>query len=505
MADVGQGVGAALVGREVRRPVAPRRVAPGLQRQEGDLRRAEAIAQRVEQVEILQRIGADLGLGALDRAAFRRRDQLRRDLGLEDRVEHRRDLRIEVARGTRPTDQVLDQRLRHAGIDVVVRHLVADAIGAPAERQFRQVAGAEHDPVDMVGGTEQVVGAEARLHVLEGDVVDRLPAAVGMTEVGQHLPRRRADIQLMRRHADRRHQPVRIALGAVGRPEARHGIGDDVGARLAQQVHRLGRDDQRLRRVEPARDADDDALDPRRLQPLGQAGDLDVVGLVAILGEPPRVGRDEGEALDRPLEPDIAVGRVQPEGDGPEAGRRRGVAPVVVEGALPHAVLPQQVEVDIGDGDLRTARKAGGLRQQRAVLPDLRLAVPGDLGRGFAGAGGGIGIGGKAAGGLRLAEHPPRLRLADGDRAAADVEQHRRAGQRRGRTRRDRHPEILADLGVQDQAGDVFGFEQQRGAEGRHLAGDADIPRRRAIAGGDLPPFVELPIGRQVGLRHHAE
>ena len=78
---------------------------------------------------------------------------------------------------------MLDQRLRHAGIDVVVRHLVADAVGAPAQRQLGQIAGAEHDAVVLVGQAEQVVGAQARLHVLERDVVDRLAAANGMADV----------------------------------------------------------------------------------------------------------------------------------------------------------------------------------------------------------------------------------------------------------------------------------------------------------------------------------
>ena len=55
---------------------------------------------------------------------------------------------------------MLDQRLRHAGIDIVVRHLVADAIGAPAERQFRQIAGAEHEAAVVVGEPEQIVGAQ---------------------------------------------------------------------------------------------------------------------------------------------------------------------------------------------------------------------------------------------------------------------------------------------------------------------------------------------------------
>jgi fructose/tagatose bisphosphate aldolase len=41
-----------------------------------------------------------------------------------------------------------------------VAHLVADAVGAPAERELGQVAGAEHDAAALVGEAEQVVGAQ---------------------------------------------------------------------------------------------------------------------------------------------------------------------------------------------------------------------------------------------------------------------------------------------------------------------------------------------------------
>jgi hypothetical protein len=65
-------------------------------REEGDLARPEAEAGDVEQVEILQRIGADEILGLLARLVALARHQLGRDLGGED-VEHRgRSLRTEA-------------------------------------------------------------------------------------------------------------------------------------------------------------------------------------------------------------------------------------------------------------------------------------------------------------------------------------------------------------------------------------------------------------------------
>ena len=37
-----------------------------------------------------------------------------------------------------------------------MRHLIADTVGAPAERQLGQIAGAEHDAAMLVGQAEEV-------------------------------------------------------------------------------------------------------------------------------------------------------------------------------------------------------------------------------------------------------------------------------------------------------------------------------------------------------------
>ena len=96
------------------------------------------------------------------------------------------------------------------------------------------------------------------------------------------------------------------------------------------------------------------------------------------------------------------------------------------------------------------------------------------------------------------------LRPADRDRAAGQVGQHRRPGQRRLRRRRHRHPHVLADLDVQHEPGQVLGREQQVGPD-RHL--DARDPHRarRVVARRDLAALVELPVGRQVRLRREPE
>ncbi len=120
---------------------------------------------------------------------------------------------VELLRRDRPADQILDQSLRHAGIDGIMGHLIADAIGAPAEREFGKIAGAEHQGLMHIGETEEIVGAQARLNILEGHVIELLALGEGMFDVGEHLPRRRLDVELVTCDGERLHQGERIGLG----------------------------------------------------------------------------------------------------------------------------------------------------------------------------------------------------------------------------------------------------------------------------------------------------
>ena len=56
------------------------------------------------------------------------------------------------------------------------------------------------------------------------------------------------------------------------------------------------------------------------LQPLLEPGDLDVVGLVAVEGQPLGVVGHEREAVDLAAQPDVAGRRAQLEVDVPELG-----------------------------------------------------------------------------------------------------------------------------------------------------------------------------------------
>ena len=151
----------------------------------------------------------------------------------------------------------------------------------------------------MVGEAEQIIGAQPRLDVFVGHIVKPLALRRGMADIAEHLVGGGADIDLGAGDAECLYQApgVRLRLGA--RREAGQRIGEHIAARQAEPVHHPRRDDQRLRRIEPARDADHQLLEAGRGEPLRQPLDLDVVGLVAIIGEHRRIGRHEREALDR--------------------------------------------------------------------------------------------------------------------------------------------------------------------------------------------------------------
>ena len=99
----------------------------------------------------MQLVGADFVLGALERRVVvvpgAMGDKLRRDFGVYDRLDNGGRERVELLGGDDPAQEVLDQGFRHGSVDVVVRHLIADAVGRPPQRHFAEVAGAQHEAV----------------------------------------------------------------------------------------------------------------------------------------------------------------------------------------------------------------------------------------------------------------------------------------------------------------------------------------------------------------------
>src|SRR5579864_6186483 len=98
---------------------------------------------------------------------------------------------------------MLDQRLRHRRVDIIMRHVIADAKGAPAESKFGQIARSDHQAASLIGETKQIVGTQSCLYVLERHVVNWLALGERMTHIREHLLGRRPDVDLLAGRAER--------------------------------------------------------------------------------------------------------------------------------------------------------------------------------------------------------------------------------------------------------------------------------------------------------------
>ena len=192
-------------------------------------------------------------------------------------------------------------------------------------------------------------------------------------------------------------------------------------------------DQQRLGRVPPARDADDEA--PRilgqRAQPPRERRRLDEEDLVAAMVALRRIGRDEGKRIDPPAQrvPEgrgarVAHGRTRC--DRPERGACCGG--VLPERRLSHAVVQQRRQVDVGDRRRAREREALGLRQQLAALGDQPVAVPRQVGRRFAEARRAVQLHRQVLRRRHAHQLATVLPLADRDVRRREIREHGRAG-----------------------------------------------------------------------------
>jgi hypothetical protein len=200
-----------------------------------------------------------------------------------------------------------------------------------------------------VGEAEEMRGTLAGLHVLERDVVDRLAAGKGVVQVFEHLLRRRADVDLQCRDAERTHQ-VPGGLPRLRRcRKARHRDRQHVTTRQRQLIEGACRHQQGLGRIEPSGYADDGTLEAGRLQPLGEALHLDAVDFPAALASGRGLGRHVGEAVDDAPERHRRRRRRSFEGKLAHACKPRPVRiRAIAEARQAHALLPQAVQVDVG-------------------------------------------------------------------------------------------------------------------------------------------------------------
>ena len=178
------------------------------------------------------------------------------------------------------------------------------------------------------------------------------------------------------------------------------------------------------------------------------------------------------------------------------------VTAVVVERSHPQAFRAKQPGVDVGHRSSLSFGESLRLGEQHTVLPDHSLAVPGQVGRRLTLPGRGVDIGGQAAQRSGPGQQASIFGAADRDRAAGQIDQHRRARQRRFRAGRNRHEHVLTDFDVQHEVRQIGCGEQQVWTERRLHAGNPNSAAL-VVTGRHLAALVELPVGGQVRLGRH--
>ena len=266
---------------------------------------------------------------------------------------------------------------------------------APAERGFGKIAGADDEAVALVGDVHQDLRTFAGLSVLEGDVV----LAGRMLDVAQVLIDGFVDRNLAGGDAERLHQAHRIDARAGRRARARHRESDDALTVEAEAVEGFERDEQGERRIEAARDTDDDVLEARVADAAGEARGLNREDFLTVLVATVRVGRYERMLAVTATQLRCLAGRhAEGEADDARADGHGGAE----EGAITTAFSREAVEVDLRDDQREIEAEALGFAEDDAVLSDEAVTAVDDVGARFAGAGGGVDVSGEAAGRLRL-------------------------------------------------------------------------------------------------------
>src|ERR1700730_17427711 len=142
-----------------------------------------------------------------------------------------------------------------------------------------------------------MTGALTGLHIFKGEVVNLAAFGVRMPDVFEHLHTRRLDVDFIGAASERAHQAARLLWGSLASRKPGHRDRQDIFARLAETIHRARAYQQRMRRIDPARNSNHDVLDPGRAHPRGETLYLDIENFCASLVASGGIGRHVRKAL----------------------------------------------------------------------------------------------------------------------------------------------------------------------------------------------------------------
>ena len=363
-------------------------------------------------------------------------------------------------------------------------------VGGPAEGQLTEVARADHETAGAVGEIHQLERAHARLPIFIGHI----PHGLVLTDVAEVAADGVRDRDFPEGDAKLLTQNFGIGARPVRGAEAGHGHGEDVRHGTAKLFHRADGGQQRKAAVQTSGDADDGGFRVGVLEPLCKAVCLNFQNQLAALRARGVAARDEGRRRKPARQRDRAERQIK--FDARVAVRRR----LKAGAAAAFRCQPPKIQLRAG----ASVAEGAAFRQQRTVFADEIVRGKDHVGGGFAVAGVGIEIGAQEPRGLLRDELTAIFGLSGGLVAGGKIHNDGRAGQCVRRARRQRRPEILADLRRQHEFRHGAAAEQQLRAEQRLLPGEADAPDA-GWRGGEVAALIEFAVVRNVGFRNEAE
>ena len=149
--------------------------------------------------------------------------------------------------------------------------------------------------------------------------------------------------------------------------------------------------------------------------------------------------------------------------------------------------------------------KAFRLSQQFIIFINQGVAIPCQISRRFSRAGGRVHVSSNAFARLGGTQVAAIFGFANGDIAGREIRQDSCPGEGGVGARRNRRPNIFANLYMQPESLDVLRLENQAIPERDVLSQKKNFAADGISAGGELALLVELTIIGQIGFRHEAQ
>ena len=449
-----------------------------------DLRGGEAPADHVVQEEIVEGIGANQVFGLLRNLTLSvRGQQLRADGGVQNVQQDR----LRIGKGSilrNGLDDPPDQCLGHAAVDAVHAHVVA-VIGAPAQCQLTQIAGADDNTAHHTGVVHEDLGALPSLGVFISAVVFRNIVADVLEMQGNGV----LDGDLLSADAQLAHQLPGVLIGTVGSAEAGHGHAVDITGGAAKLTHGLHGYQQCQGGVQSTGNADD-RVGIQQGKTLFQSRYLHGEDLPAALLTACLIRGNEGQLAYR-VELAVAA-KLRAKGN--LAAGKAVSGGGNTEGAVLQALEADATQVAVLEDHVVAVQGLFIFRQHAAVFSDDAVAGVDHIRGGFGAAGGAVGIHALAGSGLTGNSGAPLVALAGGCVGGGKIQNHIGATEGQKSRWRDWGVEILADFHTQDAS--VTQLHQQVGAQGdRAEAGKGGKILRCVIAGNKPPGLLAGKIG----------